>query len=78
MSASISLGLGGKRRKLPFCVTLRNCVNSFGTWNVKGVNWIPRERGEVVDVYRKGRFGMLASAEKKLKGNVGSFVVESE
>ena len=39
----------------------------FG-WNVKGINGIPN-REELIDVFRKGKFKLLALTETKLKEN---------
>ena len=40
----------------------------MGTWNGKGINGIVK-RKEVVDVFRKRRFELLASTETKIKEN---------
>ena len=38
------------------------------TWNVRGINGTTK-REEVVDVFREGKFELLALLETKLKGN---------
>ena len=43
-------------------------VNWLGTWNVRRINGIAK-REEVVDVFRKGKFELLALTETKLKEN---------
>ena len=48
-------------------------VNHLGTWNVRGINGIAK-REEVVDVFREGKFELLALTEMKLKGNRGIIV----
>ena len=67
-SASASLGRSGRYRRLPPCITRRNYVNRLGTWNVKGINDTTK-REEVVDIFKKGKFKLLALTEMKLKGN---------
>ena len=42
--------------------------SSILTWNVRGKDGIVK-REEVVDVFRKGKFELLALTETKLKGN---------
>ena len=66
-SASASLGRSGRYRRLLPCITRRNYVNRLGTWNVRGINNTTK-REEVVDVFREGRFELLALTETKLKG----------
>ena len=44
-----------------------NYVNRLGTWNVKGINDTAKWE-EVVDIFKKGRFKLLALMETKLKG----------
>ena len=46
---------------------MRNCVNRLGTWNVKGINETVKGE-EVVGVFRKGKFELLALTETKLIG----------
>ena len=43
-------------------------VNHLGAWNVRGINGTAK-REEVVDVFREGKFELLALTETKLKGN---------
>ena len=62
-SASASLVLSGRNRRLPSCITRRNYVNRSGTWNVRGIN-----DEEVMDIFKKGKFELLALTETKLKG----------
>ena len=40
----------------------------IGTWNVREINGTVK-REEVVNVFRKGKFELLALMETKLKGN---------
>ena len=49
---------------------LYNCetVNRLGACNLRGINGTAK-RKEVVDVFRKGKFELLALSETKLKGN---------
>ena len=61
-----SLRRSGKYR-LWHCYTLQNYVNRLGTWNVRGINYITK-REEVVDIFKKGKFDLLALTEMKLKG----------
>ena len=68
MSASSSLARGGRLRRIPPYITLRNDVNRLDTWNLRGINETAK-REEVVDVFRKGKLELLALTEKKLKGN---------
>ena len=42
-------------------------MNHLGTWNVRGINGIAK-REEMVDVFKKGKFELLALTETKLKG----------
>ena len=67
MSVSASLGWSGRYRRLPPCTTQRNYVNRLGTWNVRGINDTTK-REEVVDIFKKGKFDLLALMESKLKG----------
>ena len=70
MSASFSLGWGGRRHRLPPCITQRKCVNRLGTWNIKGINGIAkREEEEEEDVFRRGKFELLALTQTKMKGD---------
>ena len=39
----------------------------FGRFNIRGINETTK-REEVVDVFKKGKFKLLALTEKKLKG----------
>ena len=43
-------------------------MNRLGTWNVGGMNKEDK-RSQVMDVFRRGRFDLLALTETKLKGN---------
>ena len=52
----------------PACITQRNYVNHLGKWNVRGINWTGK-REAVVDVFREGKFELLALMNTKLKGN---------
>ena len=49
-------------------VTQQNYVNSLVTWNVRGINGTVK-REKVVDVFREGKFVLLAFTETKLKEN---------
>ena len=42
-------------------------MNRMGTWNVRGIN-VEEKRREVMDVFRKGKFDLLAVTETKMKG----------
>ena len=68
ISASFSLGRGGRCHRLPPCISRRNCINLLGTWNVRCIH-ANAKREEVVNVFRKGEFELLALTETKLKGN---------
>ena len=67
-SASAGLGRRGRYRRFPSCITQRNYVNRLGTWNVRGINGTAQIE-EVVDIFREGKFKLLALTETKLKGN---------
>ena len=43
-------------------------LNHVGTWNVKRIT-VTVKRDEAVDVFREGKFELLALMETKLKGN---------
>ena len=62
LSASPSLERGGMHRRLPPCISRRNSVNRLGTWNIRGIN----KREEVGNIFRKGKFELLALTEAKL------------
>ena len=65
-SASTSLGRSRRYLRLPPCITRRNYFNRLGTWNIRGINdTIKRE--EVVDIFKKGKFELLALTEKKIE-----------
>src|SRR5678815_3357366 len=42
-------------------------MNRMGTWNVRGIN-VEEKRIEVMDVFKKGKFDLLAVTETKMKG----------
>ena len=65
-SISASLGRSGRNRRLPPCITRRKYVNRLGTWNVRRINDTTK-RKEVVDIFKKGKFELLALTETKLK-----------
>ena len=54
--------------RLPPCIIRRNYIQSLGTWDVRGINGTAK-REEVVDVFREGKFELLALTETKLKEN---------
>ena len=68
-SASSSLGWSGRCHRLPPCLTRRNLVNRLGRWNVKGIN-VNTKREEVVDVFREGKFDLLALTKLNENGDV--------
>ena len=68
MSASASLGRSRRYLRLPPCITRRNYANRLGTWNERGINGTAK-REKMVDVFKKGKFELLALTEMKLKGN---------
>ena len=43
-------------------------MNRLGTWNVGGMNK-EEKRSQVMDVFKSGRFDLLALTETKLKGS---------
>ena len=43
-------------------------MNRIGTWNVRGING-EEKRKEVLDVFRNGRFDLLALTETKMTGS---------
>ena len=45
----------------------RNYVNRLGTWNVRGINGTAKTE-EVADVFKEGKFDLLALTEMNLKG----------
>ena len=65
-SASASLGRSGSHLRLPPCITRRHYVNRLGKWNVRIINGTAK-REEVVDVFKVGKFELLALTETKLK-----------
>ena len=65
--ASACLGKNGRYRRLPLRITRRNYVNRLGTWNVSGMKDTTK-REEVVDIFREGKFELLALTETKLEG----------
>ena len=67
-STSSSLGRSGRRHQLQPCITRRNYVNRLDTWSIRGINGTEK-REKAVDVFRKGKFELLALNEAKLKGN---------
>ena len=67
-SVSASLGRSRRYRRLPPCIIRRNYINRLGIWNVKGINGTAK-RGDVVDVFKEGKFELLTLMETKLKGN---------
>ena len=69
-TASASFGRSGRYRRLPPCTTRRNYVSHLGTWNVRGINGNAK-REEVVDIFKKGKYEMLALTETKLKAKGG-------
>ena len=66
-STSASLGQSRRYCLLPPCITRRNYVNRLDTWNVRGKNDTTK-REEVVDIFMKGKFKLLALTKTKLKG----------
>ena len=52
----------------PACITRRNYPNHLGTWNVRGIKNYTTKREDVVDIFKRGKFELLALTEKKLKG----------
>ena len=66
-SASTSFGRSGRYRRLLPCITRRNYISRLGTWNLRGINDTTK-REEVVDIFKEGKFELLALAEAKLKG----------
>ena len=70
-SASASFGRSGRYRRLPLCITRRNYVIRLGTWNVRGIN-DTKKREKVLDIFKKGKFELLALTETKLKGKGGA------
>ena len=66
MSTSLSFGQERRHDRLSPCIILQNCVNWLGTWKVRGINGAVKKE-EVVDVFRTGKFKLLALMEKKLK-----------
>ena len=58
-SPSASLGRSGRYRRLPPYINQQNYVNRLGTWNVRGINNTTK-REEVVDIFKKGKFKLLA------------------
>src|SRR5678815_2945242 len=66
-NSDAGLGDDRDRRKRPSNFR-RNCMNRMGTWNVRGIN-VEEKRREVMDVFRKGKFDLLAVTETKMKGN---------
>ena len=68
MNASTCIGQSGSCRRLPSCITREIYVNPLGTRNVRGINGTTK-REELVDIFREGKFELLALMEMKLKGN---------
>ena len=68
MSASARLRWSRRCHQIPTCITQQSYVNCLGTWAVRGINWVAK-REDVVDVFREGKFELLALTELKLKGN---------
>ena len=66
-SASASLRQSERYRRLLPCITRRNYINRLSTWNVRGINDTTKQE-EVVDIFKKGKFELLALTETKLKG----------
>ena len=66
-SSSASLGRSGRYRRLLPCIIHRNYINRLGAWNVRGINDITK-REEVVDIFKKGKFELVAFTETKSKG----------
>ena len=66
---SVSAGLGRRGRycRLPPCITRRNYINRLGTWNVIGLNYTTK-REEVMEIFKKGKFELLALTETKMTG----------
>ena len=52
---------------LPPCITRGNYVNCLGTWKVRENN-DTMKREELVDIFKKEKFELLALMETKLKG----------
>ena len=57
----------GEVSPTPALYNSQNYVNRLGTWNVRGINDTTK-REEVVDIFKKLRFELLALTETKLKG----------
>ena len=63
MNAHACVGLGRNRCKLPR-ISRQIGMSRLGTWNVRGINGEEKRR-EVMDVFRKGRFDLLALTETR-------------
>src|SRR5678815_3714088 len=66
-NANACLGEGRDRSKRP-SILRRKCMNRICIINVRGIN-VEEMRREVMDVFRKGKFDLLAVTETKMKGN---------
>ena len=66
-SASASPGWIERYSQCPPCITRRNYVNCLGICNVRVINGTAK-RDEVVDIFKEGKFELLALMEMKLKG----------
>ena len=61
-----SIGWSGRCCRLPPCITRRNYVNNLGILIARGLNRTAK-RDEVMDVFREGKFELLALMNTKLK-----------
>src|SRR5678816_1312064 len=57
----------GRDRRKRRSIFRRKCMNRMDTWNVRGIN--VEKRRKVMDVFRKGKFDLLAVTETKMEGN---------
>src|SRR5678815_4398192 len=58
----------GRVRRKRRSIFRRKCMNRMDTWNVRGIN-VEEKRREVMDIFRKGKFDLLAVTETKVEGN---------
>ena len=59
--------MSGRYRQLPPCIIRGNYVNRLGTWNIRDINDTTK-RDDLVDIFKKGKFKLLALTETRLKG----------
>src|SRR5678816_3426857 len=57
----------GRDRRKRRSIFRRKCMNRMDTWNVRGIN-VEEKRREVMDVFGKGKFDLLALTETKMEG----------